>query len=171
MTEPNNQMPPNSAAPPSPELYDEALALAGKAEAQGDVPVGAVVMHEGKVIGRGFNRREADQNPTSHAEIEAIREAAQAIGSWRLIDCDLIVTLEPCPMCLAASQQARLRKVIYGAEDPKGGALSLGYRLHEDARTNHRFTVEYVKDERCSRVLKDFFKRRRSENGTSGATE
>ncbi len=150
---------------------NEALALATQAAALGDVPVGAVVLHDGKVIGRGFNRREADQNPVSHAEIEAIREAAKAIGSWRLIDCDLVVTLEPCPMCLAASQQARVRTVVYGAEDPKGGALSLGYRLHEDARTNHRFKVDFKPDERCSQILKNFFKRRRSENGSSGTTD
>ncbi len=143
----------------------EALRLAKQAAAEDEVPVGAVVVfREGaseRVVGRGHNRREQDQNPCSHAEIEAIICAAQELKSWRLENCTLYVTLEPCPMCLGACQQARLPRVVYGAVDPKGGALSLGYRLHEDARINHRFVVELEANEECGQVLKDFFAAKR----------
>lgn len=144
------------------EWMQEALALAEEAAAQDEVPVGAVVVFEGKIIGRGFNQRETKQSPTAHAEILAIEEAAQSIGSWRLIDCLLYVTLEPCPMCLAGAQQARLKEIVYGATDPKGGALSLGYKVHEDLRTNHRFKVRYLETPACSQVLKEFFSKKRS---------
>ncbi len=140
---------------------EEPLGLAAQAASLGEVPVGAVVTLNGKVIGRGHNLRETDQRPTAHAEILAIEDAARALGTWRLIGCRLIVTLEPCPMCLAACQQARVSEVFYGAVDPKGGALSLGYRLHEDLRTNHRFKAIHLPDERCSQILRDFFKERR----------
>lgn len=139
----------------------EALALAREAASRDEVPVGAVILKDGKIIGRGFNLREERQDPTAHAEILAITEAARALGSWRLIDCELYVTLEPCPMCLGALQQARITRVIYGAADPKGGALSLGYRWHEDARSNHRFPVEHAPDADCSAVLSEFFKAKR----------
>jgi tRNA(adenine34) deaminase len=140
----------------------EALELARRAALADEVPVGAVVVSaDGLVIGRGYNRREAQNNPCSHAEIEAILEASRALGSWRLEGCKLYVTLEPCPMCLGACQQARLKEVVYGAVDPKGGALSLGYKLHEDLRLNHRFTVRIEADEECGQVLRDFFARKR----------
>jgi tRNA(adenine34) deaminase len=139
----------------------EALLLAREAARVDEVPVGAIVVHEGKVIGRGYNRRERDNNPISHAEIEAILDATKAIGSWRLTDCQLIVTLEPCPMCLAACQQARVAEVVYGAIDPKGGALSLGYRLHEDARTNHRFAARFEDHPECGQALREFFAAKR----------
>jgi tRNA(adenine34) deaminase len=143
----------------------DALAEAAQAENGGDVPVGAVVIAaNGLIVGRGFNRREQDEDPCAHAEVVAIREAARTTGHWRLTGCSLVVTLEPCPMCLAACQAARVERVVYGAEDPKGGAISLGYKLHEDPRTNHRFEATLVPDPRCSQVLKDFFKKRRSEN-------
>ncbi len=143
----------------------EALALARQAASQDEVPVGAVVIHDGKIIGRGHNRRESDDDPTAHAEIFAIREAAKALGDWRLVGCTLVVTLEPCPMCLAASQLARVEKIVYGAADPKGGALSLGYKLNEDARTNHRFPVEHVETPECGAVLKEFFSAKRKSSG------
>jgi len=139
----------------------EALRLARKAADLDEVPVGAVIVHEGKIIGTGHNLRERDQDPLAHAEIRAIEDAAKTLNSWRLIDCTLVVTLEPCPMCLAACQQARVKHVIYGAQDPKGGALSLGYRLNEDMRMNHRFTVDYQPKEECSQVLTEFFARKR----------
>jgi tRNA(Arg) A34 adenosine deaminase TadA len=139
----------------------EALELARAAAAMDEVPVGAVVVHAGpegeRVVGRGHNRRETDQSPVAHAEVLALAEAARALGSWRLTGCRLFVTLEPCPMCLGAAQQARVDGVEYGAADPKGGALSLGYRLHEDARTNHRFPVAHAPDEECGAVLREFF--------------
>jgi tRNA(adenine34) deaminase len=139
----------------------EALVLAAEAAAADEVPVGAVVLHEGRIIGRGRNTREHGNDPTGHAEIQAIREAATHLDTWKLTGCELVVTLEPCPMCLAASQQARLSRVFYGADDPKGGALALGYRLHEDPRTHHRFAVEPALEPECSKILTDFFKKKR----------
>src|SRR3954447_8827162 len=115
------------------DFMDMALELARQAAACDEVPVGAVVVDpEGRIVGKGFNLREQAQSPLAHAEILAIEGAARALGSWRLIGCSLYVTLEPCPMCLSACQQARLAQVIYGAKDPKGGALSLGYAVHQD---------------------------------------
>lgn len=139
----------------------QALDLAREAARQDEVPVGAVVVKDGTVIGRGYNRREQNQDPLGHAELDAIREAARTLGSWRLEGCELYVTLEPCPMCLAACQQARIRRVIYGANDPKGGALSLGYKVHEDSRTHHRFTVDPELDGECGRILTEFFRAKR----------
>lgn len=139
-----------------------ALKLAEKASNQDEVPVGAVIIKNDEIIGSGFNRREQDQNPVAHAEILAIQEAAQTLGSWRLVDCTLVVTLEPCPMCLAACQQSRIHQVIYAAADAKGGALSLGYRLHEDLRTHHRFPVIHTENLACSQILKEFFQKKRN---------
>lgn len=143
----------------------EALKLAKKAAQEDEVPVGAVVIHDGKIIGRGYNRREQDQNPLAHAEILAIHEATQHLESWRLNECTLVVTLEPCPMCLAACQQSRIGEVYFGAKDPKGGALSLGYALHQDPKTNHRFEVHFVDEPACGAVLTDFFKKKRAQSG------
>jgi tRNA(adenine34) deaminase len=139
----------------------DCLNLAEQAANENEVPVGAIIVHQNKIIGRGYNRREQNHDPISHAEIAAIQDAARNLQSWRLTDCTLVVTLEPCPMCLAACQQARVDKVFYGALDPKGGALSLGYRLHEDTKTNHRFTVEYREQVGCGKILSDFFRARR----------
>ncbi len=150
---------------PNSSWMSEALALARQAANEDEVPVGAVVVKDGQIIGRGYNRRETEQNPLGHAELMAIREACMSTGSWRLNGCTLVVTLEPCPMCLAASQQARVDEVVYGAADPKGGALSLGYRLNEDERTNHRFPVTYLETEACKSVLKEFFRSKRQKSG------
>ncbi len=139
----------------------QALLLARRAASQDEVPVGAVVVHEGRIIGRGYNLREKKQDPVAHAEIRAIVAAAKKLRSWRLEDCTLVVTLEPCPMCLAACQQARIKRVVFGAQDPKGGALSLGYRLHEDQRTHHRFELVYDETKECGEVLTEFFKIKR----------
>lgn len=125
--------------------------------------MGAVVVKDGQVVGEGFNRRESTQDPLSHAEIHAIQSAAQSLGAWRLLGCTLYVSLEPCPLCLAACQQARVERVVYGARDPKGGAISLGYRLHEDERMHHRFLVEAVEFPESEKMLKDFFKQMREE--------
>ncbi len=141
----------------------EALKLAKEAELRGEVPVGAVVVFNDQIIGRGLNHREESNDPTGHAEIQAIQAAAKQLQSWRLIDCDLYVTLEPCPMCLSACQQARLRRVIYGAKDEKGGAICLGFHIHDDPRTNHQFEIEYLPQNDCSQILKDFFSKRRKE--------
>jgi tRNA(adenine34) deaminase len=136
---------------------EDALFLAKKAAVEKEVPVGALVLKNNQVIGRGYNRREQLRDPIAHAEILAIQQASQNLGSWRLVDCVLVVTLEPCVMCLAACQQARVAEVIYGAQDLKGGALSLGYRLHENTLSNHRFLVRHVEYPSCSRILSDFF--------------
>ena len=146
-----------------------ALDQAQQAGQEDEVPVGAVILKDGKVIGKGRNQREKLNSPISHAEIEAILEATQALGDWRLNGCTLYVTLEPCPMCLAVCQQARIEKVIFGALDPKGGALSLGYKLNEDTRINHRFEASYVPDERCSEVMKKFFLAKRKKKSKSSS--
>jgi len=141
---------------------DEALALAKTAEAHGEVPVGALVVDAlGTIIGRGRNLRENTHDPTAHAEVLAIRDACATIESWRLEKCTLIVTLEPCPMCLAAAHQARVSKLIFAAHDPKGGALSLGYHLHADERTNHRFVIEQMDHPECGSILTEFFRKKR----------
>lgn len=143
-------------------LLEDALELARLAEQNDDVPVGALVVDSaGNVVGRGWNVREKHQNPTGHAEIQALEDAGRNIGSWRLIGCTLYATLEPCPMCLGACQQSRIDRIVYGAADPKGGALSLGYRIHEDDRLNHRFRAELVSVPGCERILKEFFRKKR----------
>ncbi len=151
------------------EFLKLALILAEEAAASGEVPVGAVVSDPSgmQVLGRGRNHREADHDPCGHAEILALREAAQSLRSWRLESCTLFVTLEPCMMCLAAAQHARIARVVYGASDPKGGALSLGYRFHEDPRTNHRFQVDQVEMPGCGQILTQFFTARRGQKAES----
>ncbi len=147
-------------------FLEVALNLAKSAAEVNEVPVGAVVVHEGGVIARGKNTREHEQNPLGHAELNALQDAAKKLKSWRLVGCTLYVTLEPCPMCLAACQQARVKKVVYGAKDEKGGALCLGFHVHLDPRTNHRFEVEWVPHAASSKILKDFFAQKRSEKKT-----
>lgn len=139
-----------------------ALRLAREAERLGEVPVGAVVVHEGRAIGEGHNRTILDADPTAHAEVVAIREAARVIGDWRLLDCTLYVTLEPCAMCAGAVVLARIPRVVYAAADPKAGmAGSLG-NLLQDARLNHRCEVTVgVAAEEASELLKAFFRARR----------
>lgn len=142
-----------------------ALAEAEAARAEEEVPVGAVVVCRGQVIGRGRNRREALADPTSHAEISAIREAVATRPSWRLDDCTLYVTLEPCVMCAGAIVQARVRRVVFGCLDPKGGAVRSLYRICDDPRLNHRVEVtEGVLAERCGEILKRFFATLRERN-------
>jgi tRNA(adenine34) deaminase len=143
------------------EWLNKAFELAKKAESMNEVPIGAVLVLEDKLIGLGHNLKETHFDPTAHAEIQAIRNATQSLKAWRLEGATLFVTLEPCPMCLAACQQARLSKIVYGALDLKGGAISLGYKLHEDVRTNHRFEVEFRESKECSNILSEFFKNKR----------
>jgi len=142
---------------------DHALKQADLARECDEVPVGAVVIQNGRVVGEGYNQRESTNDPIGHAEIYALRDASKRLGSWRLIGCSLVVTLEPCVMCLGAASQARVDEVIYAASDPKGGALSLGYRVHEDQRMNHRFEVRQQSDLRAEQILKDFFMKKRQE--------
>jgi tRNA(adenine34) deaminase len=135
-----------------------ALDQAHQAGEKGEVPVGAVVVHHNQIIGNGHNRREELQSPTAHAEIFAIENASQALGSWRLTECDLYVTLEPCVMCAGAILQARLRRVVFGCLDPKAGAVVSLYRLCEDRRLNHQVpAVGRVLKEECAILLSEFF--------------
>ena len=135
-----------------------ALAEAEAANRKAEVPVGAVVVSGGAVIGRGHNLRDALADPTSHAEVLAIREAARERGSWRLEDCTLYVTLEPCVMCAGAIVQARIKRLVFGCPDPKGGAVRSLYQVCDDPRLNHRVAVtEGVLAERCRGLLKRFF--------------
>lgn len=140
---------------------DEAFEQAKKASSEGEVPVGAVIFGQQGILTKAHNTRESLQDPTGHAEINAIREAARSIASWRLDTLAICITLEPCPMCLGALQQARILRVYYCAKDLKGGALSLGYDLHRNEKTNHRFQVEHFEDGRCSKILSEFFSAKR----------
>ncbi|HVT90019.1 MAG TPA: tRNA adenosine(34) deaminase TadA [Tepidisphaeraceae bacterium] len=137
-----------------------AIAQAHAARAIEEVPIGCIVVHNstGRIIGCGHNRRQTDRDPTGHAEIFAIKQAAQELKDWRLNDCTLIVTLEPCPMCAGAIVNARISRLIYGCDDPKAGAVKSLYRLCEDTRLNHRLDiVSGVLAEDCAALLKDFF--------------
>jgi tRNA(adenine34) deaminase len=136
-----------------------ALAVAGRARAGGDVPVGAVVLDaQGAVIGEGFNRRELDADPTAHAEVLALRAAAQRAGQWRLEGCTLVVTLEPCTMCAGALVLSRVDRVVFGAFDPKAGAVGSLWDVVRDPRLNHRPEVAAgVLAEECAGILREFF--------------
>lgn len=136
-----------------------AILEAKKAAQIGEVPIGAVVVHNGKIIGRGYNRRETTQRASMHAEMLAIDEACRAIGSWRLEETTLYVTLEPCMMCSGAIMQSRIPRVVYAAHDAKGGTVRSLYQLLEDERLNHTATIETgLFAERCGRLLSDFFR-------------
>jgi len=139
-----------------------ALELAREAAARGEVPVGALVVRNGEIIAEASNRREEDKDPTAHAELLAIRAAAKAVGGWRLMGATVYVTLEPCAMCAGALVLARVGRLVYGADDPKAGAVRSLYRLVEDERLNHRVQVTPgILAEECGEVLREFFRRRR----------
>jgi tRNA(adenine34) deaminase len=139
-----------------------ALDEAAAAVEHGDVPVGAVVLRDGQVVARRHNEREATGDPTAHAEILALRDAAESIGSWRLDGLTLVVTLEPCPMCAGALVASRVERVVYGAADPKAGACGSLYNLCVDPRLNHQVAIESgVRAEEASRLLTRFFGSRR----------
>ncbi len=141
-----------------------ALAEAEKAENLGEVPIGAVIVHDSQIIGRGHNLRESSQDPTTHAEVIAIRQAARSLQSWRLLDCTLYVTLEPCVMCMGAIILARVPRLVFGCHDPKVGAVGSLYNFAEDDRFNHRVEVESgVLQQECSQQLSTFFRRLREE--------
>ncbi len=140
----------------------EAIAEARKAEGLGEVPIGAVVVRHGEIIGRGYNLRETTLDSTAHAEMVAIREASTALNSWRLLDCQLYVTLEPCPMCAGAMVQSRLPLTVYGTTDPKAGCAGTLMNLLEEPRFNHRTEViQGVLQEECAELLTSFFRRLR----------
>jgi tRNA(adenine34) deaminase len=144
------------------DYIHEALIEARKAWEIGEVPVGCVIVKNDFILARAHNAREFKQDPCSHAEIEAIRIAARALNSWRLNDCVLYVTLEPCIMCMGAILQSRISKVCFGAKDPKGGAISLGYPIHNNESLNHRFEVVHIPTAECGQILTDFFKKLRN---------
>ena len=141
-----------------------AIEAARIAEDNGDVPIGAVIVHEGQVIGRAYNEREQLQDPTAHAEIVALTQAAAFLESWRLHGCTIYVTLEPCPMCAGALVLARVDRLVYGCADPKTGACGSLYNIVQDERLNHRLEVAAgVLEAECRDQLQGFFERRRLE--------
>jgi tRNA(adenine34) deaminase len=140
----------------------EALRVAQQAAIHGDVPVGAVVVAGDRIVGVGGNRREIDADPTGHAEIVALREACRSAGRWRVDGATLYVTLEPCPMCAGAIVAARVARLVYGAEDPKAGAVRTLYEICDDPRLNHRVEVRGgVRADEGGRLLRDFFAKAR----------
>ncbi len=141
---------------------EEALREAQKAQALGEVPVGAVVVRDGKVIARGANRNLTDADPSAHAEVVALRGAARLVGNYRLEDCEVYVTLEPCAMCAGAMVHARLRRLVYGAADPKAGAVRSVLKVLNHPRLNHKMKVRSgVLAGRCGELLRGFFQKRR----------
>ena len=140
-----------------------ALREADQAYKRKEIPIGAVIVHNGRIIGRGYNQIETLQDPTAHAEMIAITAGATHLGSRRLEECTLYVTLEPCLMCAGALVLARIRRVVFGATDPKAGACGTLYNVVQDARLNHRVELAGgVMEDRCSAILKDFFTKVRS---------
>lgn len=145
----------------------EALREAESAYHEGETPVGAVLVHSGRIIGRGHNQTERLNDPTAHAEIIAITAAASALGSWRLLETTLYVTVEPCLMCAGAALLGRVPRVVFGARDPKFGALRSLYQIGEDERLNHRFEiVEGVLGDEARALMQSFFKKRRKKGAT-----
>jgi tRNA(adenine34) deaminase len=143
---------------------EEALRCAQRALQSNEVPVGAVVTCEENIVGRGWNRNRADSDPTAHAEIVALREAAANIGNHRLGSCELFVTIEPCAMCAGAMIHARLKRLVYGADDPKAGAVHSVLQVLNHLRLNHQMDVRSgVLTDRCAELLQEFFRLRRSE--------
>ena len=142
-----------------------ALAQARKAAELDEVPIGAVVVHNGKVIAQACNRRETDADPAGHAEFLAMKQASRELGVWRLSGCTVYVTLEPCNMCAGLMHQARIDRCVFGAHDPKAGALGSLYQVNADDRLNHVFAVTSgVCEDECSQLLKSFFKEKRKRN-------
>ncbi|MHC4883371.1 MAG: tRNA adenosine(34) deaminase TadA [Planctomycetota bacterium] len=137
------------------------------AEENGDVPIGCVIVYENRIIAKAYNQREQLHDPTAHAEIIALTQAAEYIGNWRLHGCTIYVTLEPCPMCAGALVLGRLDRLVYGTDDPKTGAAKSLYNIVQDDRLNHRLDVTCgVLEDECRKQLQDFFRRRRAENSS-----
>jgi|SRR5215813_9057330 len=147
-------------------FMEQALALARQAGELGEIPVGAVAVRDGLIVGRGYNRREADKDPLAHAELIALRQAAANLEAWRLASVVLYVTLEPCAMCAGAMVQARITRLVYGADDPKAGAVGSLYNLAEDPRHNHRVVITRgVLADESRQLLVDFFRGLRVKEG------
>ena len=143
------------------DFMKEALRLADEAAAEGEVPVGAVVTIDGRIVGRGRNRREKDKNALAHAELEAINEACRTLGGWRLWQCDMYVTLEPCPMCTGAIINSRIKRLVYGASDYKAGSCGSVCSLFDMAYNHHPAVEQGLMEEECAGLLKDFFRQLR----------
>jgi tRNA(adenine34) deaminase len=160
---PNAQTPTTNDRVPADELWmEEALRAAQRALESGEVPVGAVVVCNGAIIGRGWNRNLTDSDPTAHAEIVALREAGENVGNHRLGDCELFATIEPCAMCAGAMVHARLKRLVYGADDPKAGAVHSVFEVLNHPQLNHRMEVQGgVLGGRCAELLQAFFRNRR----------
>lgn len=140
-----------------------AIEQAKIAESYDEVPIGAVVVYEGEVIASGYNRRELDEDPAGHAEFIALKKASEKLGHWRLSGCTVYVTLEPCLMCAGLMYQSRIDRCVYGAKDPKAGALGTLYQINEDERLNHRFEVTpCVLEDECAELLSGFFAKLRA---------
>lgn len=141
------------------EYMNAALELAQKAYTLGEVPVGAVVVKKstGEIVGKGYNRRETDKDPLAHAEISAIKQASETLGGWRLIDCDIYVTLEPCPMCCGAIINSRIERVVFGAFDKKSGSAESVVNMFELPFNHKPEIVSGVEEKKCAKILKDFF--------------
>ena len=146
------------------KFMKEALKEAKKAELIDEVPIGCVIVKDNKVIARGYNKREIENQSISHAEINAIKKACKKLNSWRLVDCELYVTLEPCPMCAGAIYQSRIKRVIYGADDLKQGAIGGAFNLYDVDTLNHHplVTKNVLKDE-SSNIISNYFKKKRIE--------
>lgn len=145
------------------EYMQLAIEQAKIAESYDEVPIGAVVVYEGEVIARGYNRRELDEDPAGHAEFIALKKASEKLGHWRLSGCTVYVTLEPCLMCAGLMYQSRIDRCVYGARDPKAGALGTLYQINADERLNHRFEVTAgVLEDECAGLLSGFFARLRA---------
>jgi tRNA(adenine34) deaminase len=141
----------------------QALEEATKAAEMGEIPIGAVIVKDGEIIARGHNETESQKDPTAHAEMIAIRNAAKALGGWRLTGCEMYVTVEPCAMCAGAIVWARIDKLHIGTMDPKGGGCGSIFNIPQEERLNHFVTIETgVMQEECSRIMKDFFKELRN---------
>ena len=148
-----------SVSPEDMRYMKEAIRQAKKAAALGDVPIGCVIVYQDKIIGRGYNRRMADKTVLAHAEILAMKKACKKMGDWRLEDCTMYVTLEPCPMCAGAIVQARIPRVVIGCMNPKAGCAGSIYNLLQEPAFNHQVSLfKGVLEEECSQMLKDFFR-------------
>ena len=151
-------------------FMDEALALARQAGAEGEVPIGAVVVVDGQVVGAGRNARERLQDPTAHAEVIALQDAARRLGRWRLSGATVYATLEPCPMCAGALVNARVARLVYGVEDPKAGATGTLFDIARDPRLNHRLEVAGgVRAKECADLLTSFFRGARAKAARRGS--
>jgi tRNA(adenine34) deaminase len=155
----------NANAFPDEFFMEEALRAAQRALESGEVPVGAVIARDGEIVGRGWNRNVNQNDPSAHAEIMALREAGATLGNHRLHDCEMFVTIEPCPMCAGALVHARLKRLVYGADDPKAGAVASVMQVVNHPRLNHEMEVRSgVLAGRCSEQLQSFFRNRRDED-------